>query len=258
MNVDMRIRAAVILTLSVLTWQSFAQVQFKVNSQQVLKPCGVVLVAGSDTPIGSGFVFGSQNDMVTCWHVKAISETTLHQTNLLFLSGMHRYALKLNYMLPKFDLAVFSCNPDFKEGHWKAGDFKKLRPGDTVGYEGYDVRESNKCSVTTTVKTAQIAAIGSVLNDGVIVDFMEFQGEGIPGYSGGAVFNTDGELVAIMREAWTKKGVVGGQEVLINRAFSVEILSVIDGQIFRCGPAGSASTNATQIGLMDILSLTNK
>lgn len=258
MSTGARIRLAILLATSILVRQCLSQVQFTVSTQDVLNKCGVVQVAGSYAPIGSGFVFGTENDVVTCWHVKFISETIFRQTNLLVLSGMDHYDLKLKYMLPKYDLAVFSCPPDFKQGHWKAGDFKRLRPGDTIGYERFDVRESSQYNKATIVKTAQITAIGSALNDGVVVDFLEFQGEGIPGYSGGAVFNPNGELVAIMREAWKKKAGVGDQEVLINRAFSVEILSVLDGQIYRGGPVGSANTNGTQIGVTEILSLTNK
>ena len=81
------------------------------------------------------------------------------------------------------------------------------------------------------VHEAMISATGSSENDSVIVDFIEFEGQGLPGYSGGPVFNTDGKIIAIMREGWKKQGVKGGKVSLINRAFSIEILSILDKEI---------------------------
>ena len=73
---------------------------------------------------------------------------------------------------------------------------------------------------------------GSVVNAGAVVDFLEFEGKGLPGFSGGPVFNQEGKVVAIMREAWTKRGVKGGPAVLLNRAFSVQILSDLDQEVY--------------------------
>ena len=58
-----------------------------------------------------------------------------------------------------------------------------------------------------------------------VVEFLEFEGVGRPGYSGGPVFDTSGNVIAIVGKAWTKQGVKGGPERLINRAFSLDILS---------------------------------
>jgi hypothetical protein len=101
-----------------------------------------------------------------------------------------------------------------------------------------------------------------MLNDGVILDFLEFQGEGIPGYSGGPVFNEKGELVAFMREAWFRQGVKGGPPSLFNPAFSLDFLRltqepVINAYFFVPGPTNSpAQTNLTsksKISLLDVL-----
>jgi S1-C subfamily serine protease len=236
-----------------LAWHAASQDEGKVTLYQIQERNGVIQLAQNGQSIGSGFVFGPQNDVVTCWHVKYAAENILHDTNLVFLSGMNRYNLKFKYMLPKYDLAVFSPSPEIKTPPFKAGDFKKLRPGDTIFYSGYDESKSTPSCSMTVINSSQIAAVGCAMNDDVVVDFLEFQGVGMPGYSGGPVFNSDGEVVAIMREAWTKKGVRGGDSILINRAFSVEILSVLNGQLFQGNSAGSASTNGSQIDIMDIL-----
>ncbi len=60
------------------------------------------------------------------------------------------------------------------------------------------------------IREAAISAIGEVDYQGNIVDFVEFIGEAIPGFSGGPVLDLDGSVVAMMHEAWTKRGVKGG------------------------------------------------
>lgn len=257
MKPEVRFCAAIVTLLLASVRQSGAQPAFKMTPVQAYEWTGVVRVGSTGMAVGSGFVFGQQNDIVTCWHVKSIADSAPGHPNLAFLHGTNRYQLKLKYMLPKYDLAVFSCEPEYKISPLKVGDFKRLRPGDWVGYFGFDQRQSDQYKQTTGVGASQIVAIGAALNDGVVVDFLEFIGGGIPGYSGGLVINTDGEVVAIMREAWTKKDMKGGPEIPINRAFSIEILSVLNSQFFKDAPPGSASTNATQIGVTDILSFTN-
>ncbi len=107
------------------------------------------------------------------------------------------------------------------------GDFKKIRPGDTIYYYGYDQKFTDSVKIPAGMMNAGIVtATGSALNDGIIIDFLEFPGVGIPGYSGGPVFNDRGELVAMMREAWTRQGIKGGPPILMNRAFSLEFLRI--------------------------------
>ena len=100
------------------------------------------------------------------------------------------------------------------------GDFHQLKPGDTIFYAGWVAGTSD-----LMISASRIAAIGSVLNDQTTVDFLEFVGVGKPGYSGGPVFNSDGRVIAIMREAWTKRDLKGGDAVLVNRGFSTNKLT---------------------------------
>jgi S1-C subfamily serine protease len=198
---------------------------------------GVIKLGPNETgmwrPIGSGFVFGPNRDVVTCAHV--FVDALYHgETNLFFSAQSFKMprALKFKYFLPRFDLVVFTMSPTVEGEPMVVGDFKKMRPGDKIYYYGLDARYGSEGNPAAKMNQGSISAIGSALNDGVIVDFLEFEGVGIPGYSGGPVFNEKGELVALMREAWTKKGIKGGEEIPINRAFSLEILSVLDSQVF--------------------------
>jgi hypothetical protein len=97
------------------------------------------------------------------------------------------------------------------------GDIRRVRPSDQIVYIGWDSR-SNSFSISA----ATVSAIGTAFNEGGTVEFLEFEGHGVPGYSGGPVFNTKGEVIALLPEAWTKRGIKGGPDILVNRAFSIE------------------------------------
>ena len=208
--------------------------------------------------IGSGFVFGSKKDVVTCAHV-ALGAFSRGETNLFYSAqGLVPPVreLKLKYVLPRYDLAVLQPSPAIPGEPMVIGDFKRMRPGDKLFYFGFDTRFSTPQLPAGRMNEAIVAATGSAMNEGVVIDFLEFEGAGIPGYSGGPVFNAKAELVAVMREAWTKKGVSGGPEILINRAFSLEILQVLDGQVFqRVLP--QVVTNQAGSSLLDVLDIPN-
>jgi S1-C subfamily serine protease len=124
-------------------------------------------------------------------------------------------------------LAVFAIKDSIHFRPLQFGDIHRIRPGDKVIYLGWNEQER-----AFKVDQAIIAAIGAALNEGITVQFIEFEGFGIPGYSGGPVFDASGKVVAIMREAWLKKGIKGGKEFLINRAFSIESIAMIEDQIY--------------------------
>jgi S1-C subfamily serine protease len=206
--------------------------------------------------IGSGFVFGPSKDVVTCAHV-FIGASAHGETNL-FYSAQGFSAprqLQLKYILPRYDLAVFTVSPAVAGEPMVIGDFKKMRPGDKIYYYGFDTRYSTPGLPAAMMNEGIVEATGSALNEGTTIDFLEFEGFGIPGYSGGPVFNEKAELVAVMREAWTKKGIGGGPEVLINRAFSLDVLRVLDGQVFTGVVPQTVGTNKPGISLLDLLEI---
>jgi len=198
------------------------QAAWKITQEQKVNHLGVIIHSGSTNIVGSAFVLGEHKEIVTCAHV------VLGATNYSYVSvNQVKRPLRLKYVLPKYDLAVLTTDVSIPGEPFKVGDFKRIRPGDRVFYVGFDQRIRG-----VQINTAIVSAVGAALNDGITVDFLEFEGVGIPGYSGGAVLNENGELIAVMREAWVKRGVKGGEAGLINRAFSMEMLSVLDGQVY--------------------------
>ena len=68
--------------------------------------------------------------------------------------------------------------------------------GDRIFYIGFNI-ESKKY----TFDDAIVLQIDSVLVNGAIINKFFFNGKGIPGYSGGPIFNKNSEVVGILDQA---------------------------------------------------------
>lgn len=200
---------------------------FALKFQTEINTMGIIIDSKKNMKVGTGFVAGNKRTVITCMHVVPNYTSTEY---FFEPEGMNRgplirktvYPLRLLYALPGYDLAVLTSEKDITQAPLQLAEFKRVRPGDEILYRGYDTNSDH-----LETKGAGISAVGSVLNETTVADFLEFAGEGIPGYSGSPVFNSSGKVVALVREAWLTKGINGGGEILINRAFSTDILSIL-------------------------------
>lgn len=188
-----------------------------------LKTIGRIFKSVTDTTsIGTAFVAGTKKSIFTCSHV-VISDT-------LWFHGMqsdYKYRISAKYKLPNYDLAYLERTAGTQIESLEFGDFNKIQAGDKILYIAWD-----KLKNAFFVDFAIVSATGSALiNFQNKVDFIEFEGAAIPGYSGGPVFNMDGKVIAMIREAWSKKGIRGGNEIQIIRAFSTDLLRILDSEI---------------------------
>ena len=178
------------------------------TNESLLTQSGAIMIRSNTLPIASGFTLGPQKDVVTCWHVLKGARDLYHDTNLLFISGQGVNNLKLKYALPGYDLAVFSADPPISGEPFHAGDFAKLNEGDTIIYMGYDQKQSSAIETSTEIAYAWAGKKASMTNNGVKVDNVLFVGDAVPGWSGGPVFNTNLEVVAVITGR-------GGQNVIV-------------------------------------------
>lgn len=103
----------------------------------------------------------------------------------------------------------------------------ELQIENIIFYLGFDQNRSDaQNKKTIQVNLAKVSAQGEQINKGGKAKFIEFEGVGIPGYSGGPVFDGKENLIAIMREARSKKEVKGHNELLINRAFLLNKINI--------------------------------
>jgi len=191
--------------------------------------------------IGTAFVAGRTKSVYTCSHV-AVKDTLF----FMYIGSHYIYRLKIKYNLPNFDVALLARTGGVQPNGLDFGDFSRINPGDVIEYMGWDV-EANQYVLWKSI----VIGKGTSLSDGgASVDFIEFEGQAIPGYSGGPVFNSAGQVVAMVREAWEKKGIKGGQPKMINRVFSVELLRILDSEII----SNSIRNNKEGISILELLS----
>jgi putative serine protease PepD len=196
------------------------------NASEVQNGIIVLESNGIKFPIGSGFVYGTNNDVVTCKHVLDASEA-LHATNLLYLAYGVSCSLTRKVTLTNHDIAVFSTTPPLTNcDPFKIGDFDELKVSDAVFYIGFDTRKN--CKV---VNDSRITLKGTEPFNGGILNFIDFPGIVIPGYSGGAVFNSKREVVGIISQ------VVSNSAGSFGRALSISMLpSSLTNSIGSCLP----------------------
>ncbi len=207
-------RAAALFLLALATVSSAEEVQIRFSLESI----GVIRKAGQKAPIGTGFVLGESRAVVTADHVVAARGRYTYQA---VREGSPEIPLSVRSRFPGSDLAVLELAPESElDGDpFQLGDLFRLAPGDTVVYLGWNAPKNK-----VALREAVISAVGKASYLGTTVDFLEFIGEGIPGWSGGPVLDLEGKVVAVMHEAWTKRGVKGGKTVLVNRAFSAGVL----------------------------------
>ncbi|MCJ7458746.1 MAG: serine protease [candidate division Zixibacteria bacterium] len=186
-------------------------------------PIGRILLTPEDTTsIGTAFVAGNSKSIYTCSHV-ALKDTLWFQ----YIGSAYNFRIALKYNLPRYDISFFQRTGGSQPNALEFGDFQRIYPGDTIQYIGYDSRVREY-----VLWKAPVSAKGSaIIEGGSRVEFIEFQGEAIPGYSGGPVLDASGKVVAILREAWSKTPIKGGPPIRTNRAFSTELLRVLDSEV---------------------------
>jgi serine protease Do len=166
--------------------------------------------------IGSGFVFGKNNMVMTCFHVIEKQDSLLFRTidgNIHVLSVVSTDSIN--------DIAILNSKSKICDAPLILDNTWRTKLLDQIMYIGYNSNESTIENKTLKSHLAYISAIGQQFNYKGAANFIEFVGEGIPGYSGGPVFNIKGKLIGIMKEAWTKEGLKRGPKILINRAFEI-------------------------------------
>ena len=189
-------------------------------SNQRLNQIGLINVTQNGhtlTTIGSGFVFGTNNDVVTCKHVFDAALRSNIAT-LVYSSPGGYYILTPKLIFTNFDVAVFSTEPKITNADpFVLGSFAELRTNSTVLYAGYDSRRNSG-----VMSASWISSIGQEMINNTANPYVDFPGEVIPGYSGGPAFNSRGEIIGIICE---RIQIPNRHD--ISRVKSINVLSVL-------------------------------
>ena len=167
---------------------------------------------------GTGFVLSNPNTVITCAHV--VDSTK--KISFVVFNTEKPFTLELIKYDINNDIAVLKSQTDICQAPLLPDTAFKIYPSQHLFYLGYNISKSSSHNKTLQADKTFVSAVGKTQSGNKIVDFIEFIGVGIPGYSGCPIFNDNGKVIALMHEAWFKQGVKGGQVQLINRAFSIK------------------------------------
>ncbi len=163
------------------------------------KAIGHVITLDASARLCYGFTVGDSLYVVTCAHC-AIGDTMLFQP--LWDSCLDTIVLK-SKTSPEYDLAVFERLHPKDQCTAKIGDYNSTKVGDTVSALIFKTLD------TLHLMLRPIEGIYGIHVNNKYVEFMEIAGIGPEGTSGSPIFNTQGEIVAIVsrgREVDTVNG----------------------------------------------------
>lgn len=182
---------------------------------------GYIIVNDNDY-VGTGFVMNTKRQVVTCAHVISNNEIVFFASSASSNPAqMTKHKLKLIKSFPEYDLALLESEDDLCTRPLVGANDFNIVSKQSIFYSGYDVGSSSDKVKFITFNGAHVTSYGKTFIGSKEIDFIEFIGVGVPGYSGGPVINGENKVFAIMREAWLKQGIKGGSVQLINRAFSI-------------------------------------
>jgi S1-C subfamily serine protease len=152
--------------------------------------------------IGSGFLLDDPKYMVTAWHV-AFDRRTRLQREIVFrpVKGLGTHdaprplAVEPHRVSEERDIVVMRLvGKSLAKQALVRGNTDALKPGDYVGYAGFNVKDSGAGVTTFTISADPIRRI--VGGDGK--RFLEILGIAIPGFSGGPVFGGNDTVLGII------------------------------------------------------------
>lgn len=179
------------------------------------------IVLDENNYVGTGFVLNNKRQVITCAHVIDTSHVIYYASGGLIPKALVKHKLKLVKLLTGYDLALLESNEDLCTKPLINAKNFDITPNQHLFYIGYSVQSSNASVKYIQPNSAYVSSFGKTFENNNVINFIEFVGEGLPGYSGAPVINGNGKVIAIIREAWLKQGIKGGPVQLINRAFSI-------------------------------------
>jgi len=175
---------------------------FKASSQ-VIDLSGIGIIKDSiGNCIGTGFLFEKPNVILTCNHVDLD-----HPGNKYFcpMDSSTKFELVVIKRMSELDLILLKSKVDLRITPYKTDTSFKIKPNDIVSYHGYNSTIGIKGKNMISNHNTRVQVVGTFESINLKTSFIEFKGHGIPGYSGGPIFNLSGKLVGICAAGYARQ-----------------------------------------------------
>ncbi|MFH1686893.1 MAG: serine protease [bacterium] len=193
----------------------------------------VFLSADSHHRVATAFVAGDSHNVFVPAHA-AIRDTMWYSD----FGGRFKFRMTRKCTISGYDLAIYRRTGGEYPETTPIGNLERILPEDTVFYFAY---------IEDTLPVAGpviVTAKGICAHMGELVSFIDFYGPCAPGCSGGPVFSRDGEVVAMIVQGWTEESVKTEESRPVLRAFSVDLLRIVESGVSYSTEEGSDSTGA--------------
>ena len=174
-----------------------------------------LLFDGSDgqTALGSGFILDSEGYIATCAHV--IDKTSAVSVTL---HNGETYPAQIIGQDVLFDLAVLKIKPNSSLTPVSFGQVDQVHLGDWVLAVG------NPFGLGNSVSVGIVSGKSRRFRDNAYEEYFQTDAVLAPGYSGGPLFNMNGEVIGIHNALLTTNGGFQGVSFALSAADSKEIL----------------------------------
>jgi len=212
-------RTTAILVVFLIT----AQVSAQIGDEALisLRAVGKVVHFDGKTWLGTAFVAGESHSIFMPVHV-AKADSLYFQP----YGSEQMYGIDLRLSLPNLDMAMYGRRTGGQTDSYPYGNFDRVQPGDEVVYLGM-------CAADTLCQyQGVITAKGIARSVNQNVDFIDIAGQAVPGNSGSPVFNSHGQVIGMIVQAWKPEPLKQAMEVSPTvRAYSIDILRIFEQEV---------------------------
>lgn len=165
--------------------------------------------------IGTAFICEYPNIIVSCRH------TIENLLNLSFNTRSGSYEVEVLDIGISKDYSILRLKHELDVTPIIIDSFNhKISINDSIRYYGYDMRMLYNLDTIFPVNfgDSRIRSFGKTNELDVFeLDFIDFYGQGIPGYSGGPILNKQGLLIAIIYKGYQENSLKSGSGIIVNK-----------------------------------------